>query len=82
MKTFGISGFFGRDGRIEEPYCERVFPGENNYHITFSQKTFGPVSKFELFRRFYVQEFSADRDTKLHELVLQRGKLGRLYSLH
>ena len=34
------------------------------------------VSRFDLFRQFCIQEFSAD--TQLHELAQQRGKLGRL----
>ena len=53
----------------------------HNYHTYLawnsccSRDIFGSL-KVRPFRHFYVQEFSAD--TKLHELALQRGRLGRL----
>ena len=45
------------------------------WNSCFSEDTFGSL-KIGLFRQFCAQEFSAD--TQLHELALQRGKLGRL----
>ena len=45
------------------------------WNLCFLEDTFGSLI-VRLFRQFCVQEFSAD--TQLYELVLQRGKLGRL----